>query len=848
MEQNKQVAIHAKEIAEKRLLKQDYAGAKAMALKAKKLLPPENLSQLLAVCEVHCSAQLMANGLYDWYKIIQVEPLSDEIMIKKQYHKLVALLHPDKNKIPGAEAAFKLVVEANNTLSDRAKRIMYDFKRKHLVRSAGPHESTETNAAHNSSSNFNKANKWKPHQRFTFWAECPGCETRHQYNCNILSHIVCCTNCSKNFIANTVPHLNAGLIDGGRSPQQTETNAAHNSSSNLNRVNKWKTQQQPQPQPNQQFTFWTKCPGCEYRHQYHCNFLSREVCCRHCSKNFVANALPHHPGLIDVGWSPEQITETNSAHNSSGNLNSANKCWAQQQHQPQPHLGLTFRTECTNCGTMLQYHSNISYQIVCCTHCFKSFSASAASHLEEQVEPSGLLENINTDFKSSGSAEDNGATSKKARVGVNGVPNGNGSANATNTNTSASTCVEGEVKKQDREREKDSEQVEPSGLLKEMDTTFERSESAEENSVTYKKARVEVNGVPDGNGSASATNIDTSASTCTEGEVEEHDSVKEKAKEQVEPTGLLKQTDTAFEPSGYAQDKGSISRVAKVGTSMVRCESSQPNADAEYLYKHPDAECLYEHPDAEYMYEHPDAVYMYEHPDEEYLYEHPDAEFHNFNICRTCNNFQEGNIWALYSDLDTYPKYYGLVCKVEHEPFNVHVNWLKACPESDVERAWLGENLPISCGKFRVTAQNMTYDKPDFFSHMVSARHHVRGNYYDIMPGVGEVWAVYKNWSAGWTLHDFRTCKFDIVEIREQREDSTVVCPLSQVPGFKSVFMPEQVDGTGSCTWEVPESEYILFSHKIPCIRLTEECEGKLKGFWELDPASVPYTFFYDDK
>ncbi|KAJ4761040.1 DnaJ domain-containing protein [Rhynchospora pubera] len=118
MEQNKQVAIHAKEIAEKRLLKQDYAGAKAMALKAKKLLPPENLSQLLAVCEVHCSAQLMANGLYDWYKIIQVEPLSDEIMIKKQYHKLVALLHPDKNKIPGAEAAFKLVVEANNTLSD----------------------------------------------------------------------------------------------------------------------------------------------------------------------------------------------------------------------------------------------------------------------------------------------------------------------------------------------------------------------------------------------------------------------------------------------------------------------------------------------------------------------------------------------------------------------------------------------------------------------------------------------------------------------------------------------------------------------------------------------------------
>ncbi|KAJ3704959.1 hypothetical protein LUZ61_008664 [Rhynchospora tenuis] len=138
------------------------------------------------------------------------------------------------------------------------------------------------------------------------------------------------------------------------------------------------------------------------------------------------------------------------------------------------------------------------------------------------------------------------------------------------------------------------------------------------------------------------------------------------------------------------------------------------------------------------------------------------------------------------------------------------------------------------------TTENMIYDKPEFFSHIVSERHHVRSKCFEILPGIGEIWAVYKNWSARWTCHDFKTCKFDIVEIREQRENSTMVWPLRQVPEVKSVFMPEQDDGTGSGTYKVPASAYILFSHKIPAIRLTDECGGKLKVFWELDPASLP--------
>ncbi|KAJ4813505.1 hypothetical protein LUZ62_026071 [Rhynchospora pubera] len=878
MECKKEEAIRTMQIAEKRLLKQDYAGAKVMALKAKKLFPLHNISQLLTLCEVHCSAQLMANGLYDWYKIIQVEPLSDEIMIRKQYHKLALLLHPDKNKIPGAEAAFKLLVEANNILSDRAKRTMYDIKRKHLASSVGQQQRTETNSAHNSSSNFNRANRWKPqqqpelhrHQGFTFWTECPGCMTRHQYYHNILSHIVCCTHCSRNFMANAPPHLNLGHMDGGRNQHQ---------------------QYEPQG-----FTFWTECPGCMTRHQYYHNILSQIVCCTQCSRNFIANAPPHlNPGHMD------------------GGRNQA------QQPEPYRHQGITFWTECPACMTRHPYYRKFLSRIVCCTQCSKNFIANALPHLNPGHMDGGLnqpqeftglhqpqrsdayrftcnqgvgqttrditggvrkpdsnpnpssLSNLSgpntntgqmrgkricadtgqnpnpcskskpsldlnqrrgdgegtggthaagtntslgrslhdkTDVKFNGTEPSCSKPAKKARVQVKGVRDGISSVNAASTNTSASICVKGEVKEHDRqtEREKEKEQVEPSGLLEKINTDLKPSGSAEDKGATYEKAKVEVKRAPDGNGSANAANTTTGASTCVEGEVKEHD----REKEQVESIGLLKEKDTIFKPSGSEEDNGSTSPAANVGTLMVRCESSQSNADAEYLY------------------------------------EHPAAEFYNFDMCRSCNNFQEGDIWALYSDLDTFPKYYGSIRKVDHNPLQVHISWLEACPKSDVERAWLNANFPISCGKFRLTTQNTTYDKSDYFSHMVSVRHHDKGNYYEILPETGEVWAIYKNWSAGWTPRDFKTSKFDIVEIIENRKDSTIVWPLRRVPEFTSVIMPEEVDGTGFGTSKVPASAYILFSHKIPAIRLTDECGGKLKGLWELDPASVPCAIYHD--
>lgn len=261
---------------------------------------------------------------------------------------------------------------------------------------------------------------------------------------------------------------------------------------------------------------------------------------------------------------------------------------------------------------------------------------------------------------------------------------------------------------------------------------------------------------------------------------------------------------------GFDPSNGNTSKTnnSNEHTTTQRCESPQPNIDAEYEY--------------------------------------PDVEFHNFDTYRTRDLFQRGQIWALYADLDAYPKYYGYIRKVEPEPLKVHVSWLEADPRSEVERQWLKATFPVSCGKFKVTGQQMIFNNPDTFSHMVSATHYRNGN-YEILPKVGEIWAVYKNWSARWTLRDFETCEFDIVEIKEQREGSTVVWPLRQVPKYKSVFMPERLGVSGSGKREIPASEYIIFSHRIPAFCLTEERGGKLRGFWELDTASVPDQFLYRD-
>ncbi|CAL5208538.1 unnamed protein product [Lathyrus oleraceus] len=224
MECNKDEAVRAKQVAESRMQKGEYVEALKFAIKAKQLYPDvENIAQILAVCEVHNAA---LNKLYraemDWYGILQTEKLSEEAVIRKQYRKLALLLHPDKNKFAGAEAAFKLIGEANGVLNDQTKRILHDMKvRAHLqemkvkgnlkavVPTTSSHHSNGNVFAANQVPNATKHRKnvssnvpCDPNLKLqTFWTACNHCNTRFQFYIYVKNRALVCQNCKKSFIA-----------------------------------------------------------------------------------------------------------------------------------------------------------------------------------------------------------------------------------------------------------------------------------------------------------------------------------------------------------------------------------------------------------------------------------------------------------------------------------------------------------------------------------------------------------------------------------------------------------------------------------------------------------------------
>ncbi|EEF51773.1 uncharacterized protein LOC8269220 [Ricinus communis] len=223
MECNKDDAFRAKEMAEKKFLESDVAGAKRFALKAHNLYPGlDGLSQFLATLDVYVSAKERRNGEIDWYGVLGIEPPTDDNTIRKQYRKLAIILHPDKNKSVGAEGAFKILSEAWGLLSDKAKRSAYDqklnlcdYRKFPNYVSAMP---TGQNGLHNFFNNNNSTSttrnsamhpKSDPPSHFskprTFWTICNFCKTQFEYLNAYLNQNLLCQNCRQPFYAVEMP-------------------------------------------------------------------------------------------------------------------------------------------------------------------------------------------------------------------------------------------------------------------------------------------------------------------------------------------------------------------------------------------------------------------------------------------------------------------------------------------------------------------------------------------------------------------------------------------------------------------------------------------------------------------
>ncbi|OAY23210.2 uncharacterized protein LOC110607111 [Manihot esculenta] len=209
-------------IAEKLLQSRDFNGTRDFAVLAQEtdsLL--EGSDQILAVADVLLSSEKRINNHHDWYAVLQIDRRSDDQdLLKKQYRRLALLLHPDKNKFPLADQAFKLVADAWAVLSDSGKKSLYDnelrlFSRVDLSnsgklpvrRSQRPAAKKDAGESVKTSANSSSVDRSQKMKLSSFWTACPYCYILYEYPQVYQDCCLRCQNCERAFHAALISSL-----------------------------------------------------------------------------------------------------------------------------------------------------------------------------------------------------------------------------------------------------------------------------------------------------------------------------------------------------------------------------------------------------------------------------------------------------------------------------------------------------------------------------------------------------------------------------------------------------------------------------------------------------------------
>ncbi|KAL1301348.1 hypothetical protein HN51_045986 [Arachis hypogaea] len=220
----------------------------------------------------------------------------------------------------------------------------------------------------------------------------------------------------------------------------------------------------------------------------------------------------------------------------------------------------------------------------------------------------------------------------------------------------------------------------------------------------------------------------------------------------------------------------------------------------------------------------------------------PDPDFHDFDGDRIENAFGANQVWAVYDEDDGMPRYYALIHDViSKKPFNMRISWLNSKTNDELAPIeWVSSGFPKTSGDFRIS-KHVVYNSLNSFSHKVQWTKGARGIVH-IYPKKGDVWALYRNWSADWNqfTKDEVIHKYDMVEVLEDynEKQGVNVAPLGKVQGFKTVFCrnrdPRRIKN-------IPKAEMFRLSHQVPAYLLTgQEGHNAPRGCLELDPAATP--------
>ncbi|KAG6719289.1 hypothetical protein I3843_04G185300 [Carya illinoinensis] len=220
----------------------------------------------------------------------------------------------------------------------------------------------------------------------------------------------------------------------------------------------------------------------------------------------------------------------------------------------------------------------------------------------------------------------------------------------------------------------------------------------------------------------------------------------------------------------------------------------------------------------------------------------PDPDFHDFDKDRSEECFKPKQIWALYDEEDGMPRLYCLIREViSVEPFKIHITYLNSKTDSEFGLVnWLDCGFTKSCGNFRVWNSDVV-DRVNIFSHVLSQEKAGRGGCVRIYPRSGDIWAIYRNWSADWSRStpDEVRHQYEMVEILENYSEELGVCvtPLVKLPGFKTVY--GRNTDKNAIRW-IRRREMLRFSHQVPSCPLKESGNNLPGKCWDLDPAATP--------
>ncbi|WVZ67606.1 hypothetical protein U9M48_016659 [Paspalum notatum var. saurae] len=779
MECNRDDAERSKDVAERKFKENDIAGAMKFALKARGLFASlEGIDEMIVALGVHIRAQKKIGVDNDWYGILEVSPLADVEVIRKQYKKLVLQIHPDKNSSICAEGAFNLISDAWSVLSDSAKRMAHDHKRG--MRALGVHQNKHNASACDSSNSSkssvdgfcNRPRKVAPHLAHqvpdTFWTNCPSCLMSFQYSRKYINQILKCHNCAAAFLAAEVP-------PPGTPPIPMTTNNSTGGNTVLGKATEGVQ------------------AGVGFDNQNYDPAVLKSTIFAHSTRHTIQQK---REGVIKEEASEANITS---------NTNSRKVPQDLRKHAHAVSSVKRANTTTKEHEAAKRRRLNDSKQATC--------QAAGSYHDGDGCKPARPAKR-----KPRSTAETSGAKKRKVSSSVLDCES-SGHAGRTNLGR---ILMHLDVRSILIERGKLHVQK-----LQEFSSKKANAKNKEKVQNCKKRSTKSVcNTAVDANKidmkqSSSSVDPKEDARELVSKRVDSEEKQREKSSKQVDREEKLKswqqrapEVRIVYTRRNHKQHK------KELGDNVI---GTNPATVQPVPVKY---ECLNQKPAPERGSGEMTV---------------PDADFNSFGD-HSESSFQSDQLWAMYDEEDGMPRYYAFIRKViSTHPFKVQVAHLEAndCNEFRASN-WISYGYSKTCGEFHVGVSKHI-DQVNMFSHKVKPEKGP-GGIIRIFPKKGDIWALYQNWSPDWDQFtpDDTLYKYELVEVLGSYNpaEGISVRPIVKVPGFVSVF--KTLHNTKKSR-RIPKKEMLRFSHQVPFHVLTgEEAHNAPKGCYELDPGSTP--------